>query len=519
MEYSRLIRRFSGILLQLALLSAVVHPVQAAPPIAAQLLIETAPASGAAGYEIGIFGRGFGAAQGTGKVTIGGAAANVLDWRDQMIRVTIPPEADGKTELVIETGSARAVWPFEIYTINPAFTARVDDMQNIALGKPVYFTTPVENAYLGDSPSLKLSRNDAYWPGYLDCLSGQIFAVNLGQPMNEAVWWTMYGGTDGWPPFDESGRAAAYTIEGSNDSTDGIDGTWQVLHTVTDNKRTSIIHKVKLANHSWIRMKVNATLNNAPFRVYEIRVHKRIRGSSNNRVDSLGIIGDSLTYSDFNPLREEAFFPAILAQKRQTAAQIVYYPVGLVGAQASTLSVTNTEEWAFPQILAQIPGIDFWGFAFGTNDSLSIWDTQNYKQYVREGIEQVLALGKVPMIARLPDTGPEGFGTLENKIAILKAIDELNAEYRLIPGPDLYTLFRKNIMYEGMTYLNEDQTHHSEAGGLAVQQLWADALVRAGIYAAAAPAAPPPPAAGGDEGKPNSLPGSWHLRYRCHRPM
>jgi len=70
-----------------------------------------------------------------------------------------------------------------------------------------------------------------------------------------------------------------------------------------------------------------------------------------------------------------------------------------------------------------------------------------------------------------------------------------------------------------MTYLNEDQTHHSEAGGLAVQQLWADALVRAGIYAAAAPAAPPPPAGGSDEDKPNTLPGSWHLRYRYQRPM
>lgn len=507
-------RVLSVILLWLILFLVFAKPARAAP------LIEIAPSSAVAGYEIGIFGRGFGSAQGTGRVTIGRVDATVLEWRDQMIRATIPPVADGPTNLVVQAAGASVTWPIVIYTINPAFTTRVDDMQNIALGKPVYFSEPVMNAYMGDSPSLKLTRNEDTWPAYLDCPPGQVFAINLGQPMNEEVWWTMYGGTDGWPPFDQFGRAMAYTIEGSNNSTNGVDGTWQVLHAVAYSERVSVIHKVKLTNHSWIRMKVSATLNNGPFRVNEIRVHKRDQGASNGRIDSLGIIGDSLTYSDFGPLREEAFFPAILAQKRGNATEIVHYPVGLVGAQASTLSATNPEEWAFPRILAQIPDIDFWGFAFGTNDSLSIWDIQNYKQYVREGIEQVLALGKVPLIARLPDTGPEGFGSPENKSAVLKAIDELNAEFRLIPGPDLYTPFRKNILYEGMTYLNDDQTHHSGEGGLVVQQLWADALVKAGIYSATAPVTPPPAGepAGGDEGRRNTPPG-WRLHYRVHRPI
>lgn len=486
--------------------------------------IEVAPVSAVVGYEIGIFGSGFGESQGAGQVTVGGVNATVLEWRDRMIRAVIPPVANGQTNLMVTANGAGAAWPIVIYTIDPKFTTRVNDMQNIALGKPVYFSEPVANIYIGNSPSLTLSRNAFDSPGYLYCSAGQILAVNLGQPMNEEVWWTMYGGTDGWPPFDDAGRAMTYTIEGSNNSTNGVDGTWQVLHSVDYSERASIVHKVKLTNQSWIRMKVSATLNNGTFRVFEVRVHKRDQHNLSGRTDSLGIIGDSLTYSDFSGLRTDAFFPAILAQTRGVETEIVNYPVGLVAAQASTLSVTNPEEWAFPRILAQVPDIDFWGFAFGTNDSLSIWDTQNYKQYVREGIEQVLARGKVPMIARLPDTGPEGFGSLENKIAILKAIDELNAEYRLIPGPDLYTPFRKNILYEGMTYLNDDQTHHSGKGGMVVQQLWADALVKAGIYSATAPApaTPPPPVSdptGSDEEKMNTPPGEWRLRYRYHRPL
>ncbi len=494
----------------------IVNNGLAAPP-----LIEVAPVSAVVGYEIGIFGSGFGESQGTGQVTVAGMNATILEWRDQMIRAIIPPVASGKTNLVVTAGGEGAAWPIAIYTIDPKFTTRVNDMQNMALGKAVYFTEPTANIYIGDSPSLTLSRNDADSPGYLYCSAGQILAVNLGQPMNEEVWWTMYGGTDGWPPFDQSGRAMTYTIEASNNSTNGVDGTWQVLHSVAYSERVSVVHKVKLTNQSWIRMKVSATLNNGAFRVFEVRVHRRDRRNLSGRIDSLGIIGDSLTFSDLSPLRSDVFFPAILAQKRGTTTEIVHYPVGLVAAQASTLSATNPEEWALRRILQQMTDIDFWGFAFGTNDSLSIWDTQNYKQYVREGIEQVLARGKVPLLARLPDTGPEGFGSSENKIAILRAIDELNAEYRLIPGPDLYTPFRKNILYEGMTYLNDDQTHHSGEGGLVVQQLWAEALIKAGIYTGPAPAmtpAAPTETMDAIEGEEPSRAGNWRLHYRYHLP-
>jgi len=444
--------------------------------------IESAPGSGVAGYSIGIFGSGFGPTQGTGRVTVGGAEADVLGWRDQMIRVVIPPVRDGPTSLVVETNGGSAAWRIVIYSVDPSFTTRVAEMQNIAPGKGVYYSAPMVEMYIGPSPSRQLSRNDAPNPGYLICPPGQIFAVDLGQPLDEEVWWVMYGGTDGWPPFDGSGRAMKYTIEGSRDSTNGQDGAWQVLHSTAYNERITVVHKVKLAGHSWIRMKVGATLGNQPFRVFEIRVYQRRPGQSNDRVDSLAVIGDSLTHGDFSPLEAEAFFPAILAQASAADSEIVFYPVGLVGAQANILAAGNREEWALPRILAQTPDIDLWGFAFGTNDSLSEWDARNYQQFLREGIEQVVALGKAPMVARMPDTGPMGFGSPASKALILSAIDALNAEYRLIPGPDLYTAFRRNILYEGMTYLSDDQTHHSPAGRLAVQRMWAGALVNAGIY-------------------------------------
>jgi hypothetical protein len=121
--------------------------------------------------------------------------------------------------------------------------------------------------------------------------------------------------------------------------------------------------------------------------------------------------------------------------------------------------------------------VRYWGIALGTNDTEwpSLFDV--YRDNLVEGIEQLLAAGKVPIVARILDTTADGFGTPESKKEALAIIDELAAQYRLIPGPDFYTPFRQNLA----AYVS-DGTHHTAAGADVVNRLWAEALFRSGIY-------------------------------------
>src|SRR5258708_532788 len=99
--------------------------------------IDTAQQSGVKGYPIGIFGTGFGAAQGAGKVTILGADAMITKWSDTVIEAVVPAASPATGQLVVTASDATtAMSPFELYAIDPKFLARPADLVNLAYKKP-----------------------------------------------------------------------------------------------------------------------------------------------------------------------------------------------------------------------------------------------------------------------------------------------------------------------------------------------------------------------------------------------
>src|SRR4051812_1191458 len=108
--------------------SVVLLLTAGASPVFAAAAIDTAQQSGVKGYPIGIFGTGFGASQGSGKVTILGADAAITKWSDTVIEAVVPAASPATGQLVVTASDATSAQsPFELYAIDPKFLARPSD--------------------------------------------------------------------------------------------------------------------------------------------------------------------------------------------------------------------------------------------------------------------------------------------------------------------------------------------------------------------------------------------------------
>jgi hypothetical protein len=457
----------------------------AAPAPAAALSIDEAQVSGVKGWPIGIFGAGFGTAQGKGNVKILGTDATITKWDDTVIEAIVPAVKPGDGQLAVTTGDGKtAQSPFEVYEIDPKFLTRPDDLVNLAYKKP--FVIVGEHNDWAGKPSDFLGYNVNRGANLVAPLWA---ALDLGGPLKEDVWLSFFGGSD-W--YEGGEIPTAYTIDASADSTDGKDGKWATLETVTDNTRKSRIHKVTLTGQRWIRMNVTA-MKVKYFRLSEIRVYKR-RAAGAGPLDCIGILGDSITFADLGPTGPGSLNDLFAKAKNDGSVPMTYI-MGLIGAGTGGLglSAKPTDPYALVNALKLTPEMRYFGIAFGTNDSNG--PMAAYRKNLNEGVRQLIEAGKVPILARIPDTDParKGYGSAASKKEAVLITDEIAAKFRLIPGPDFYTPFRQNL-----TAYVSDGTHHTPAGGAVARQLWVDVFMRSGIYgprpATTAPATAPAPA-------------------------
>jgi hypothetical protein len=448
----------------------------AAAPAWAAVTIETAQQSGVAGYPIGIFGTGFGASQAAGKVTILGATATITKWSDTVIEAVVPSATAGTGQLVV-TGSdaTTAQSPFELYAIDPKFLARPADLINLAYKKK-FVIVGTHNDWAG---------NPVDFLGFNDGSSGNDHAsdfkvpfslgVDLGSALNEDVWFSWFVGQgSNW--FEGGNLPADYTIDASADSTDGTNGTWTTLATVTGYRRNSKIDKVTMKGQRWIRMSVTAYLAGqtpaqTAVNIAEIRVYKK-KAAGGTGIDSIGILGDSITFADHRETGPDTFYEHIQTGKNDGTVPMGFI-MGMIGQSTGCLAKSSTDVNSLATAITLTPELRYFGISLGTNIRTPM------KQDFIDGVDQLLAAGKVPVLARMPDTDESrgGYGTADYKESVLLAVDQVSAQYKLIPGPDFYTPFRQNLA----TYIS-DGTHHTAAGGAVERQMWADTFLHSGIY-------------------------------------
>lgn len=504
---------------------------QAAPQI------EIAPLSGVSGYPVGIFGSGFGSAQGS--VQVLGQNATILEWTDTFVRAEIPTVSDGNGNLTVVTADGQAVnQAFEVYTIDPNFQrGPTNRFTNIMRGKTAFVQNiDAENTFCYAQPS-GVSREPSEFVTNFDCgFSGiigdghvavnipdggsAIVAVDLEQAISGTYYFQHFGFSswygDSYPFWytDNELKPQAYMIEVSADTTDGIDGNWLSVYTEWYSTRGSRLHKIEVPDggYSWIRMSTSIGRNGPQVWMKEMRLYESSNDATTD-LDMIAIYGDSITDGAFYHIGETGLSLQI-SGKIGSADEPIFTPFGLSGQTATGLiEQADIDHDIFDAFALDNVGsmARYWGIALGSNDmgyadfSIGVEgsDLEEFDERVEAMVQLMISQNKVPIIARIPDNNEALSGSvLATKKKILNDIDRIAADYRLIPGPDLYTLMRLNIERDNASwYWPGDGVHQNWEGRLQIVNAWADAFVRGtnrtavGAVATATPTNTPEPTA------------------------
>lgn len=271
---------------------------------------------------------------------------------------------------------------------------------------------------------------------------------------------------------DTQGAPADYSLEVSANSTDGQDGTWTTVATVSSNSVRSRAHSFAFAGQQWVRM----TITRAPRGVNldEIDVHDVTAASS----DTWFFLGDSITAISFD--RTDGHQPSFAADINGSFPS--HFPAMIDGGVYGDLSadgVRRIDSW-----LAMNPDSLYWAIGYGTNDSGRNVSRDVFKANMQTLISHVTAAGRVPILARIPRPTITGYDSIPD---LNQTIDELVSSNGLTPGPDFYAWFANHP-----DQIGPDGIHPNNAGAVSMNRLWAEAV--AALYVAPAPPPPPVPA-------------------------
>jgi len=258
------------------------------------------------------------------------------------------------------------------------------------------------------------------------------------------------------------GIPAAYTIATSADSTDGHNGTWHEVVTITGNTARTREHRFPFAGARWVRMTVTGVvpgpLDNT-LNIDQIDLHD----ASNGTDDSVFFLGDSITMEAFTRCQVDR--PSFADLVHQAAPQ--WFPAmidGGVGGINSGYGVSVIQDW-----LALNPDFHVWAIGYGTNDAWEKVSPAAFDTNLQNMVDRVKAAGRVAIIARIPfaSKGPADADVQ----ALNKVVDLVTARNGLLPGPDLYAWFSAHP-----DELGPDGVHPSNVGAQSINRLWYEAL-------------------------------------------
>jgi len=273
--------------------------------------------------------------------------------------------------------------------------------------------------------------------------------------------------------FKRANGPSGYLIKVSSDSTNGDDGTWSTVVTVTDSPvRSRRTHVFDFGGMQWVRFEVTAspmvdvagTPTMQAVRLDEIALHDVSAVGPDDLSDTWYVLGDSITKMSFDRARMTNELDKLIAVRRPG-----YTPAILeAGNGGETLSDLlrhlKTEQW-----LSYGEGLKFVTLAYGTNDS---WGrtaaaATTFEATLREVVQLLLDAKRVPILARIP------WNNVSPNLAAFNAVvDKLQREYDLPCGPDLYTWFANH-----QTELGTDKVHPGPVGAVSIHRLYGEALL------------------------------------------
>ena len=275
-----------------------------------------------------------------------------------------------------------------------------------------------------------------------------------------------YIGSDGLGPQD-------YTISVSANSTNGQDGTWETVVTVTGNHTRIREHLLSFAGQSWVKMTVTRGQPQAtqPYlTIDQIDIYDVSSASSQD--DTYFFSGDSITTMAYNRFDENR--PSFTDDVHTAFPR--HYPVmldGGLGGWDSSGAVQNIDSW-----LSLNPDIHYWILGWGTNDALNQVSPPHFQANLQVLITKIKQAGHVPILVHIPYIRGRGASVDQEIQALNAVIDHLTASNGLIVGPDFYHLFLEHAS----TYLLSDGIHPTPAGSIAMNLALFQAL-RPSVYA------------------------------------
>lgn len=267
------------------------------------------------------------------------------------------------------------------------------------------------------------------------------------------VSWTSSHNHDLFEQF--YGAPRDYRLEVSADSSDGADGTWRTVLEVAGNPARTRAHALPFAGQRWVRLAVTRLpdrVNEWGLFLDELEVHDLSRGGD----DLWVFLGDSIGAGVFDraPAHQPAF-PAWVAR-----AHPGYTPF-MVNAGLPRMRSWEAIE-RVDEVLALNPDARVVAVTIGSNDG----DLPRLRAALHGIVGKIRAAGKIPLLARIPFQTKYGQDYVAVKNEVL---DEVVREEGLLPGPDLYALFKAHP--EEL----QDGLHPDGPGSVAMQRAWAEA--------------------------------------------
>lgn len=337
----------------------------------------------------------------------------------------------------------------------------------VSRGKPVYCYK--SNAQVGGANAITSGKYGAwsFWGSPINELPTWC-AIHIGAGPSRlmVVWYSDY---DAFDYIQDTGRMPQnYTLLVSSNSTNGSDGDWRVVTTVTGNQARVRESVIPFAGEEWLKMVITKAPDHpsqSSLLVDQIDCFDVSSGTQ----DTALFQGDSLTALAYSQVSAIAPSFSDLAHKDDPAL----YPSMLnegMGGWTSGSAVTHIDTW-----LALNPDIHYWLLGWGTNDALLRVDPAVFRSNIQTLVSKIEAAGHVPVLARIPavrQTTPHDVRVNQRIQALNAEIDDVTQMNRLIIGPNLYSLFYAHQT----TFYSKDGIHPNSVGEKAMNIAWYQAM-------------------------------------------
>ena len=348
---------------------------------------------------------------------------------------------------------------FFIFTISSTSLFAINPNPLISKFKPIYasFTgspTPLVNGKFGETA---WAVKDSSWIALkLETgFTGIFFTWNSTNFMWSDSIGTPGICTEGLPVPED------YLLLISNNSTNGIDGTWLTADSISGNIAAARGHSIDFTGSSWIKMLVTKGSG----KIDEIEVFD----ISNGNDDTWLFIGTSITATAFKrpvPFKDFRYYIMDYVKDFNPRATPAFIRGGIGCLKSDGLAAD------IKKVLQMSGGVKHCAIEIGTYDAEG-GSPDNVKKFtanLQKCIDECRAQQVEPVIARIPATIPDKASWQVHE-EYLTAIDGLVKKNKLKPGPDLYTWFSQHP-----EELKNDGILPNQRGGMSILRLWAEAV-------------------------------------------